>query len=79
MLSRNENADKRTCTENLQTKLTSLSKIQQETGIVRRLLEPDCSSGFSNTPCLSLSGFVRKPSHSQFLVALRKMQGHLTH
>lgn len=74
-LSRKENADKNTCTGNLQT-LISLPKIQQETAIVRTvllsgdLIVPQASS---NILCLSLSGFVRKQSHSKFLAALRKI------
>lgn len=77
MLSRKKNADKHTCTGNLQA-LTSLSKIQQETAIVRTVLLPgDVIVPRASALCLSLSGFVRKPSHSQFLASPRKMQGHL--
>lgn len=78
-LSRKENADKNTCIDNLQT-LISVLKIQEETAIVRTVLLPGdliVPRASSNILCLSLSGFVRKPSHSQFLAALRRIAGTL--
>lgn len=77
----NENANKHTCTDNLQT-LTSLSKIPQETEIASRtaLLPrgPDCSSGFSNT-CVPEHEILQGSHLTHRSLLHQSTQGQFTH